>query len=403
MPDSEVARIVAVVPSCSGASASPTSMVTIALAEPSSSMSEIEPIGCPPTRTSLPGTSWPAFWKTALTLYGSASPNIASAANATAAISAASARIRATVEPRSLWSGSRVLPSLLLESKRGQSTDASRSAIFGAPACLLHAEGPLRLPGQELPDELVVGVEELARRARLDDPALPQDRDVVGHPPRRHDVVRDHAVRAAVLLVDLHDELAQERGANRVEPGVRLVEEHDVGVEHQRAREARPRAHTARELVRHLVGGGSKPHLAEAPVHDLADLVLALVGVLAERERGVVEHVHRAEERAVLEQDAELLAHLEQVLVGHVGHGLPVHDHVALVGIEEADHVLDADRLPRAGRAEDHRDLVVRQAEVEPVQHAVAPEGLDDVDELDRVVGAVLALRAGVPLVLVGL
>ena len=68
MPDSEVARIVAVVPSCRGSTGSPTSMVTIALAESSSWMSEIEPIGCPPTRTSLPGTSWPAFWNTALTL-----------------------------------------------------------------------------------------------------------------------------------------------------------------------------------------------------------------------------------------------------------------------------------------------------------------------------------------------
>ena len=139
MPDSEVARIVAEVPSCSGATASPISMVTMASALLFSSMSEIEPIGCPPTRTSLPGTSWPAFSKTALTLYGSPPPNIARASSATAAISAASARIRATVEPRSLWSGSRVLPSLLLESKRGQPTDASRSAM------------PARLPSYSIP------------------------------------------------------------------------------------------------------------------------------------------------------------------------------------------------------------------------------------------------------------
>ena len=68
MPDSEVARIVAVVPSCSGENAPSTSMVTTAFAEASSSMSAIEPIGWPPTRTSLPGTSWPALSKTALTL-----------------------------------------------------------------------------------------------------------------------------------------------------------------------------------------------------------------------------------------------------------------------------------------------------------------------------------------------
>src|SRR6185369_468564 len=65
--------------------------------------------------------------------------------------------------------------------------------------------------------------------------------------------------------------------------------------------------------------------------------------------------------------------------------------------------VLDADRLPGPRGAQDHGDLVVGQAEVEAVQDAVAAKGLDDVDELDRVVRAVLALDAGVPLVLVGL
>src|ERR671919_485270 len=53
--------------------------------------------------------------------------------------------------------------------------------------------------------------------------------------------------------------------------------------------------------------------------------------------------------------------------------------------------------------AEDHRDLAVGEAEVEAVEDAVASERLDDVDELDRVVRAVLPLGARVPLVLVGL
>ena len=162
----------------------------------------------------------------------------------------------------------------------------------------------------------------------------------------RHDVVRDHDVGPAVLGVDLLDQLAEQRRAHRVQAGVGLVEEHDVGVEHERAREAGALAHAARELVRRLVARALEAHLAQAPHDDVLDLVLALVGVLAERERDVVVEVHRAEERAVLEQDAELLAHLEELVVGHGRHGLAVHEHVALVGIEQADHVLDADRLP---------------------------------------------------------
>ena len=86
----------------------------------------------------------------------------------------------------------------------------------------------------------------------------------------RHDVVRDDDVGAAVLLVDLLDQLAEERGAHRVEARVGLVEEHDLRVEHQRPREARALAHAARELVRHLVAGAAEADFLQAPVDDVA-------------------------------------------------------------------------------------------------------------------------------------
>src|SRR3954452_21339482 len=173
--------MVAVVPLWSGATSSFTSSVTTAFARSSSSTSAIFPTGWPPTRTWLPGTSWPALSNTALTRYELPPPNMARAASAMAATSAAVTRILATLEPRSPLSGSRVLPSLFFESKRGQPTDASHSSRARAPAAycvLLHAERPLRLPGQKLSHELVVGVEELGRRTRFDDPALPENRDV---------------------------------------------------------------------------------------------------------------------------------------------------------------------------------------------------------------------------------
>ena len=55
--------------------------------------------------------------------------------------------------------------------------------------------------------------------------------------------------------------------------------------------------------------------------------------------------------------------------------------------------------LAGARGAEHHRDLVVRKAEVEAVEDPRAAELLDDVDDLDRVLAAVVALPAGVPLV----
>jgi hypothetical protein len=121
--------------------------------------------------------------------------------------------------------------------------------------------------------------------------------------------------------------------------------------------------------------------------------------VLAEREACVVVDVHRAEQRAVLEEQAELLAHLEELVVGHVRDRLAVDQDVARVRIEEPDDVLDQHRLAGAGRAEHHRDHVVREAEVAAVQDPRASELLDEVDDLYRVLTAVVALLAGVPLI----
>jgi hypothetical protein len=63
--------------------------------------------------------------------------------------------------------------------------------------------------------------------------------------------------------------------------------------------------------------------------------------------------------------------------------------------------VLDADRLPRARGAQDHRDLALGQAHVQAAEDLVAAEGLVDVDELDGVRDARRAVDPRVPLVLV--
>jgi hypothetical protein len=208
---------------------------------------------------------------------------------------------------------------------------------------------------------------------------------VLGHAPRAHDVVRDHAVAAAVLGVHFLDQLAQQRRAHRVKPRVGLVEEHDLGVQHQRARKARALAHAARQLVGHLLPLAAQTDLAHAPVDYLGDLLLALLGVLAQREGDVVIQRKRAEQRAVLKQHAELLAHLKQLGVAESRHRLAVHDHIALVRVQQADDVLDAHGLAGARRADDHRDLALWQSHVQAAQHVVASKGLMHLHELHRV------------------
>jgi hypothetical protein len=96
MPDSDVARITASVPSWSGANLS-SSMTISAWPSSVSLMSEIVPIGWPDTITKLPFTSWPAFWKTARTSYLPEEPKRRIARMTIAATTAAAARARASM------------------------------------------------------------------------------------------------------------------------------------------------------------------------------------------------------------------------------------------------------------------------------------------------------------------
>src|SRR3954453_6383662 len=125
MPDSDVRRIVACVPSRSGGYGWSTEALVAAWLFAVSSIAFPVPTARPPICTLSPFTSWPAFSK--ISVYSCPPPRIAKREIARAATSATAIRTaeRATV-------------------KR-----------------LLHAQRALRGPGQELADELVLGVEEL--------------------------------------------------------------------------------------------------------------------------------------------------------------------------------------------------------------------------------------------------
>jgi hypothetical protein len=130
----------------------------------------------------------------------------------------------------------------------------------------------------------------------------------------------------------LLDQLAQQCGAHRVQARVRLVEHHDVRVEHQRPRKTRPLLHAAGELPRTAVPRLLEADLGQTLVDDRGDLLLGPVGVLPQRERDVVVHVHRPEQGAVLEQDPELLAQEQQLGHPQLGHALAMHEDLADVG-----------------------------------------------------------------------
>ena len=97
MPDSEVARTIAVVPSCSGANSFWISNVISASLSSVSLISRTEPIRRPPICTSLSFTSSVAVWRRSLYVVVLFPPNTRRATATMAIASAASAAPRATV------------------------------------------------------------------------------------------------------------------------------------------------------------------------------------------------------------------------------------------------------------------------------------------------------------------
>src|SRR5687768_12456743 len=98
---------------------------------------------------------------------------------------------------------------------------------------------------------------------------------------------------------------------------------------------------------------------------DVLDLLLVLLGVLAQREGDVVEEVHRAEEGAILKEDAELAPDPVEVLLTHADDLLALDPDLALLGTKQADDVLQEDGLPGSRRTHDRRDAALGDVEAD--------------------------------------
>src|SRR3954451_16567566 len=247
---------------------------------------------------------------------------------------------------------------------------------LGDVLLLAHADGALAPAVEELADHGLLRRQQLLARAEHHQVAAEQQSQVVGDRPCRPDVVGHDEEGRVDLGVEVDDELVEVGDADRVQPGVRLVEQDDLGVEHQGPGQPGALAHAAGDLTRELSLGALQADHVHLLEDDAPDLRLALPRVLAQRKGDVVEQVHRAEQGAVLEQDAEQLPDLvELVLAGPHDVGV-VDDDGALLGLEQADQRLQEHRLAGARGAQQHRDLPRRQGERDIAPDVLAAERL---------------------------
>src|SRR5690606_5980565 len=119
-------------------------------------------------------------------------------------------------------------------------------------------------------------------------------------------------------------------------------------------------------------------------VHAILDLRLAELALLAQAHGDVVVDAHRIEQRGELEDVADLAAEGVELLPGERLRIDAVDDDAALVRLEQADDVLDGDRLARPRETDDDHRLALVDLEREAAEDIVGAEGLVQVLEDDH-------------------
>jgi hypothetical protein len=203
---------------------------------------------------------------------------------------------------------------------------------------------------------------DLLRAALLHDPAVAQDDDAVRDDHGLGLVVGDVHGGDAEPLVDLGDLEAHLLAQQRVEVGQRLVEQQDVGLEHDRTREGHALLLAARELARVAVAEAFQLDHAEHRTHFLGDDGGGKLPHL-ETEGQVLVDRHVRPERVVLEHEADAAP-----LGRDVGDAPFADEDVAARRGEEAGNGAQRGGLAAAGGAEQGHQLAVADDQVEPVQ-----------------------------------
>src|SRR6266850_8493631 len=244
----------------------------------------------------------------------------------------------------------------------------------------------LEIALQELQHRGILGREDLFRRADGADLRLPQERYPVRHPERAPHVVRHHHARHPQLVAQPLDQPVDHVGVHGIEPRGRLVVQQILGLPRDRPRDPHALLHPTRQLRRqlgrHIRRQVHEPQAFQYPV--LAKLLVVIARLVGDAQPDVLGHIHRVEQRAVLEHVADLGAQRGQLLAPQLRHVQPVHDHVARVGPQQAVDHLQGDALPHPGGAEQRHRLAVLHLERHAVEYDVLEKPLVDVEQLDH-------------------
>ena len=131
-----------------------------------------------------------------------------------------------------------------------------------------HADRADRLGVEELPHDGLLELQQHLARPEHGEVLVVEQADVVGHGAGRVDVVGDDEEGRVDLGVEVDEELVDVGRAHRVETGVRLVDEQDLGVEDERPGQAGALAHAAGDLPGQLGLGAGEADEVHLLHHD---------------------------------------------------------------------------------------------------------------------------------------
>ncbi|MNN05520.1 hypothetical protein D3C81_1182850 [compost metagenome] len=212
---------------------------------------------------------------------------------------------------------------------------------------------------------VVVGriLDDLLGRAHLDQLAAFHDADARTDAHGFLDVVGDEDDGAAVLLLQVQQDILHLAALERVEGGEGLVHDDHRGVDRQGAGQADALLHATGQLMGILVREAGQADLLQHFHGAPLALLLALAGHF-QAEGGVVQHAARGHQGEGLEHHAHVAtAQVDQLRLGQLGDVLAVDEHIAGGGFDQAVDQADQGRLARARQPHQHEDLAFIDAE----------------------------------------
>src|SRR5258708_1546130 len=239
-----------------------------------------------------------------------------------------------------------------------------------APSPLLQLEPLAEVHGARPP-----GCGDLCRRARLQKLALHKENCAIADAQRlANGVVGDQDPQPSVA--QSMDEPLQVVHGDGIHPGERLVEEHELGVGEQAARDLRPPALAPRERLAQRPGDAQQAELAEQLVGALALRPLGERRGLFQHEEEVLAHRQLAEDRRLLRQVAD--AEPRPLVQGQAREVAVAEPNLAAVGGQQTDDAVEAGGLAGAVGPEepDHFARRHRAGDVVDPAAAAAPPSL---------------------------